>query len=53
VLPDNKGYFGDYGGKFVPETLMPILDELETAYEEAKRDPSFWAEFDSLSRDYS
>jgi len=53
VLPDNKGYFGDYGGKFVPETLMPALGELETAYEEAKRDPSFWAEFDSLSRDYS
>jgi tryptophan synthase beta chain len=53
VLPDNKGYFGDYGGKFVPETLMPALDELETSYGEAKRDPSFWAEFDSLSRDYS
>jgi tryptophan synthase beta chain len=53
VLPDNKGYFGDYGGKFVPETLMPALDELETAYKKAKRDPSFWAEFDSLSRDYS
>jgi tryptophan synthase beta chain len=53
VLPDNKGYFGDYGGKFVPETLMPVLDELETAYGEAKHDPSFWAEFDSLSRDYS
>ena len=53
MLPDNKGYFGDYGGKFVPETLMPALSELEAAYEEAKRDPSFWAEFDSLSRDYS
>jgi len=53
VLPDNKGYFGDYGGKFVPETLMPALSELEAAYEEAKRDSSFWAEFDSLSRDYS
>jgi tryptophan synthase beta chain len=53
VLPDNKGYFGDYGGKFVPETLIPALDELEIAYEEAKRDSSFWAEFDSLSHDYS
>jgi len=53
LLPDDRGYFGDYGGKFVPETLMPVLDELETAYGEAKRDPSFWAEFDSLSRDYS
>ena len=53
VLPDNKGYFGDYGGKFVPETLMPALGELEAAYERVKRDPSFWAEFDSLSHDYS
>jgi len=53
VLPDNKGYFGDYGGRFVPEILMPALDELEAAYKEAKSDPSFWAEFDSLCRDYS
>jgi len=52
-LPDSRGYFGQFGGRFVPETLMPALDELETAYEEAKRDPFFWAEFDSLSRDYS
>jgi len=52
-LPDSHGYFEQFGGKFVPETLMPALDELEAAYAEAKRDPSFWAEFDSLSRDYS
>lgn len=52
-LPDSHGYFGQFGGRFVPETLMPALDELETAYEEAKRDPAFWAEFDSLSRNYS
>ena len=31
VIPDNRGYFGDYGGKFVPETLMPALSELEKA----------------------
>ena len=37
----------------MPETLMPALNELNTAYEEAKQDPSFWAEFDCLSRDYS
>jgi len=53
VLPDNKGYFGDYGGRFVPETLVPALNDLDAAYNEAKHDPSFWAEFDSLSRDYS
>lgn len=53
MLPDSKGYFGDYGGRFVPETLIPVLDELTAAYEEAKADAAFWAEFDSLSRDYS
>jgi len=52
-LPDSHGYFEQFGGKFVPETLMPALDELEAAYGEAKHDPSFWAEFDSLSHDYS
>ncbi len=53
MLPDNRGYFGTYGGRFVPETLVPALDELTAAYNEAKSDASFWAEFDSLSRDYS
>ena len=53
MLPDDKGYFGNYGGRFVPETLVPALDELATAYKEAKTDAAFWAEFDSLSRDYS
>ena len=52
-LPDSHGYFGQFGGRFVPETLMPALDELERAYEKAKRDQSFWAEFDSLSHDYA
>ena len=51
--PDLRGYFGQFGGKFVPETLMPALEELEVAYKQAKNDPSFWAEFDSISRDYS
>ncbi|MDP2931563.1 MAG: tryptophan synthase subunit beta [Chloroflexota bacterium] len=53
MLPDSKGYFGEYGGRFVPETLVPVLDELTVAYKEAKADASFWAEFDALSRDYS
>ena len=52
MLPDDKGYFGNYGGRFVPETLVPALDELATAYKEAKTDAAFWDEFDSLSRDY-
>ena len=53
MLPDEKGYFGEYGGRFVPETLMPVLDELATAYKEAKADDAFWSEFEALSRDYS
>jgi tryptophan synthase beta chain len=53
MLPDERGYFGDYGGQFVPETLMPVLDELVTAYKEAKADKTFWSEFEALSRDYS
>jgi tryptophan synthase beta chain len=53
LLPDKRGYFGDYGGRFVPETLVPALDELAAAYQAAKADAAFWAEFDSLSRDYS
>lgn len=53
MLPDKRGYFGAYGGRFVPEVLIPALDELEAAYIQAKNDKTFWAEFDSLSRDYS
>ena len=53
MLPDEKGYFGDYGGRFVPETLVPALDELTRAYEEARADSTFWSEFEALSRDYS
>ena len=50
--PDNRGYFGQYGGKFVPETLMPALDELEAAYAAAMADAGFKAEFEGLCRDY-
>lgn len=52
-LPDERGYFGPYGGKFVPETLMSALDELASAYADATADPGFWEEFDSLCRDYA
>jgi tryptophan synthase beta chain len=50
--PDARGYFGKYGGKFVPETLMPALEELESAYAEATADSEFQAEFGRLCRDY-
>jgi tryptophan synthase beta chain len=52
-MPDTRGYFDQFGGRFVPETLVPALDALATAYKQAKRDPSFWAAFDSLGHDYS
>jgi tryptophan synthase beta chain len=51
-LPDEHGYFGAYGGRFVPETLVPALEELAAAYSDAMADTSFTAELDSLSRDY-
>ncbi len=51
-MPDKRGYFGEYGGKFVPETLMSALSELETAYAEAMADDDFQKEFNHLCRDY-
>jgi tryptophan synthase beta chain len=52
LRPDNRGYFGAYGGKFVPETLIPALSELESAYQEAQADDSFRREYEYLCRDY-
>ena len=51
-LPDLSGYFGDFGGKFVPETLMPALNELELAYAEASADSAFQQQFQQLCREY-
>ena len=50
--PDVSGYFGKYGGKFVPETLMPALAELESAYADAMADAAFQKQFDQLCKDY-
>ena len=50
--PDEKGRFGDFGGRFVSETLMPLILDLEAEYEKAKNDPSFWAEMDHLWKYY-
>jgi len=52
-LPDEQGHYGPYGGKFVPETLMPALSELESAYSQACADADFWKQFNSLCRDYA
>src|SRR5690606_22473657 len=46
------GYFGDYGGRFIPETLIPAVEELTSAYEEAKEDPEFIAQFHEELRQY-
>ena len=45
--------YGEYGGRYVPETLIPALDELTSAWEAAKADESFWAEVDELGRTYA
>ncbi|KZL48353.1 tryptophan synthase subunit beta [Nodularia spumigena CENA596] len=51
-VPDILGRFGRFGGKYVPETLMPALAELETAYQQYRHEPSFQAELQDLLRDY-
>ncbi len=50
--PDERGRFGIYGGRFVAETLMPLILKLETAYEAAKADPAFHAELNHLLKHY-
>ncbi len=52
ILPDSKGHFGQFGGMFVPETLMTPLQDLAKAYEDAKADPAFQAELDDLLKNY-
>jgi tryptophan synthase beta chain len=52
TLPDSRGRFGDYGGRFVPETLMAALEELESEYRSARSDPAFVAELDDLLANY-
>ena len=51
-VPDTLGRFGRFGGKYVPETLMPALTELETVYQQYRNDPGFQAELQQLLRDY-
>jgi tryptophan synthase beta chain len=50
--PDEHGHFGIFGGRYVAETLMPVILELEAAYEKAKAEPAFQAELDGFLRDY-
>ena len=50
--PDIRGYFGEFGGKFVPETLMYALEELEEAYKKAKNSPEFWKKYEYYLKEY-
>jgi len=52
-VPDKNGKFGEYGGKYVPETLIPALYELETVYNQLKDDREFLEELNNLQKDYN
>ena len=51
-MPDSRGHFGDYGGRYVAETLMPLVLDLEREYRKAQADPAFQAQFDDLLEHY-
>ncbi|HAT35771.1 MAG TPA: tryptophan synthase subunit beta, partial [Rhodospirillaceae bacterium] len=51
--PDDRGHFGIFGGRYVAETLMPLILAVEKAYEDAKADPAFQAELDDLLAHYA
>jgi tryptophan synthase beta chain len=53
IVTEKQGYFGNYGGRFVPETLVPALDELTAAYKAVQTDAKFWQEFASLCHYYA
>ena len=53
LMPDNRGYFGRFGGRFVPETLMPTLEELTEVYNRIKEDETFQSELNDLLKNYA
>ena len=53
TVPDQQGRFGSFGGRFVPETLMTALEELESAYDAAKQDREFQQELTTLNTTYA
>ena len=53
LTPNTSGYYGDYGGKFIPEILTTTFDELIEAFQEAKADPEFWKEYVNVMQTYS
>src|SRR5690606_38143961 len=52
IQPDERGHFGQFGGRYVAETLMPLILDLEHEYRAAKQDPAFRAQFDDLLEHY-
>src|SRR3546814_12668411 len=50
---DDRGFFGNFGGRFMPEALVAALDELTVAWQDAMADPEFVAEFDTILREYA
>ena len=50
---NKRGYYGEFGGAFIPETLVATFDELSDAFEEAKNDPTFWQEYEDIMSTYS
>ena len=53
MLPNKRGYFGEFGGRFVPETLIFALDELERDYAKARCDKKFAAQLDYYLKEYA
>lgn len=51
-LPDAQGFFGQYGGSFIPPQLQPALDEIAAAFDEARRDPAFLSELNRYQKEY-
>src|SRR3954462_1574770 len=53
TVPDERGYYGEFGGRFVPETIIPALDELSVAYQQAMADSEFQQRLMDLHRTYT
>ena len=53
MIRSKEGYFGEFGGRYVPEILLPALTELETMFEQLRDDPSFWQEYLTLTQQFS
>ncbi|TXR54555.1 tryptophan synthase subunit beta [Reinekea thalattae] len=53
MIRSDQGYFGEFGGRYVPEILLPALQELETMFNQLRDDPSFWQEYLSLCQEFS